>query len=142
MSNTNPTKNGGELRCSGRVSSSCSTSGTRRVNLVKNPVISHEWGKDRKVWASRRGMLLFLLWFSCSQRLLSYLAFKHFGLERTWWRLFQRRVPLSKLYIYGFFLFLATCSQNYIKKYKGEGLYMKSNVDRLYMTVCFTQGSE
>ena len=30
-------KTGGELRCSGRVSSSCSTSGPRRVNLVTNP---------------------------------------------------------------------------------------------------------
>jgi hypothetical protein len=28
---------GGELRCSGRVGSSCSTSGTHRVNLVTNP---------------------------------------------------------------------------------------------------------
>ena len=28
--------------CMGRVSSFCSTSGTRRVNLVINPVISHE----------------------------------------------------------------------------------------------------
>ena len=37
-----PLKPGGELRCSGRVSSSFSTSGTRRVNLVTNPVISHE----------------------------------------------------------------------------------------------------
>jgi hypothetical protein len=35
-------KTGGELMCSGRISSSCSTSGTRRVNLVTNPVISHE----------------------------------------------------------------------------------------------------
>jgi len=34
-------KTGGELRCSGRVSSSCSTSGTRRANLVTNPVISN-----------------------------------------------------------------------------------------------------
>ena len=34
-----PLKTGDELRCSGRVSSSCSTSGTRRVNLVTNPVI-------------------------------------------------------------------------------------------------------
>jgi hypothetical protein len=33
---------GGELRCSGRVNSSCSTSDTRRVNLVTNPLISHE----------------------------------------------------------------------------------------------------
>ena len=37
-----PLKIGGELRCSGRVSISCSTSGTRRVNLVTNPVISRE----------------------------------------------------------------------------------------------------
>ena len=33
---------GGELRCSGRVGSSCSTSDTRRVDLVTNPMISHE----------------------------------------------------------------------------------------------------
>ena len=31
-----------KLGCSGRVSNSCSTSGTRRVNLVANQVISHE----------------------------------------------------------------------------------------------------
>ena len=42
---TNPTKN----RCSGRVSSSCSTCGTGRITLVTNPVISHEWEKDRIV---------------------------------------------------------------------------------------------
>jgi hypothetical protein len=41
-----PLKTGDELRCSG--SSFCSTSGTRRVNLVTNPVISREWGKDRE----------------------------------------------------------------------------------------------
>jgi len=39
--NTNPTKNGGDLRCSGRAGCSCSTSGTRRVRRVQNPVISH-----------------------------------------------------------------------------------------------------
>jgi hypothetical protein len=37
-----------ELMYPGRVSSSCSTSGTRRVTLG-NPVISHEWRKDREV---------------------------------------------------------------------------------------------
>jgi hypothetical protein len=42
--------NGGELRCSGRVGSFCSTSDTRRVNLVANPVISHGRGKD---WGHR-----------------------------------------------------------------------------------------
>jgi hypothetical protein len=47
-----PVKTGGELRCSRRVSSSCSTSGTRRVNLVTNPVISREWEKDREVFTT------------------------------------------------------------------------------------------
>ena len=42
-------KNRGALRCSWSVGSSCSTSGTRRVSLVTNPVISHEWWKDQKV---------------------------------------------------------------------------------------------
>jgi hypothetical protein len=37
-----PLKTGVELRCSGRVSSACSTSGTRRVNLVTNSVVSRE----------------------------------------------------------------------------------------------------
>ena len=32
---------GDELRCSGRVSSSCYTSGNRSINLVTNPVIRH-----------------------------------------------------------------------------------------------------
>ena len=40
---------GGELRCSGRVSSSRSTSGIHRVTLVTNLEISHERGKDREV---------------------------------------------------------------------------------------------
>ena len=44
-----PLKTESELRCSGRVRISCSISDTRRVNLVTNPVISHEWGKDREV---------------------------------------------------------------------------------------------
>jgi hypothetical protein len=47
-----PLKSGGELRCYGRVRSSCSTSGTRRVNLVTNPMISREWGKDREVFTT------------------------------------------------------------------------------------------
>ena len=44
-----PLKTGGEHKCSERVSCSCSTSDTRRVNLVTNPVICHERGKDREV---------------------------------------------------------------------------------------------
>ena len=45
-------KHGGELMCSGRVIGSCSASGTRRVNLVINLEISHEWGKDRDVFTT------------------------------------------------------------------------------------------
>jgi hypothetical protein len=45
-----PLKIGGELRCSGRLSNSSSTSGNHRFNLVTNIVISHEWGKDRELY--------------------------------------------------------------------------------------------
>ena len=45
----NQLKTRGELRCSGRVSSSCSTSGTSCITLVTILVISHEWGKDWEV---------------------------------------------------------------------------------------------
>jgi len=41
-----PIKTGGVLRCPGRISSSCSTYGTHRVNLVANLVISNERGPD------------------------------------------------------------------------------------------------
>jgi hypothetical protein len=39
----------GEFRYSRRISSSCSTTNTRRANLITNLVISHERGKDREV---------------------------------------------------------------------------------------------
>jgi len=45
-----PVKTGGELRYSGRVSSSWSTGDTRRVTIITNPSIGHEWGKDKKVF--------------------------------------------------------------------------------------------
>jgi hypothetical protein len=44
-----PEENSG---ASGKVSSSCSTSDTRRVTLVTNPVISHEWGNDHYSYLS------------------------------------------------------------------------------------------
>ena len=47
-----PLKTGSELRCSGRVSSSCTTSDTHRVNLVINPATSHERGEDREVFTT------------------------------------------------------------------------------------------
>ena len=57
-----PLKTGCELRYSGRVSSSCSTRDTRRVNLVTNPVITHERGKyiavNRKTFKLFKCLLL------------------------------------------------------------------------------------
>jgi hypothetical protein len=47
-----PLRTGGELGCFRRVISSCSTSGSRRVNLATNPVISRERGKDREVFTT------------------------------------------------------------------------------------------
>ena len=41
-----PLKTGGELRCSGRVNSSCSTRGTHHINLVTNLVISHVYTEN------------------------------------------------------------------------------------------------
>jgi hypothetical protein len=45
-----PLKTGSELMCSGRVGSLCSTSGTRGVSLVIDPVISHVWGKNQELF--------------------------------------------------------------------------------------------
>jgi hypothetical protein len=41
-----------EIRCFGSVCSSCSTSGTRRVHLVTNRVISCERGKEWEVFTT------------------------------------------------------------------------------------------
>jgi hypothetical protein len=44
-----PLSTGCEIKCSGRVSSSCSSSDTSRVTLVTNLVISYERGQDPKM---------------------------------------------------------------------------------------------
>ena len=44
-----PPKAYDELKCSGKVNTSCSISDTCHFTLVTNPVISHELGKDRFV---------------------------------------------------------------------------------------------
>jgi len=48
----NPTKKPGWTQVIRKGSSPCSTSGIRRVNLVTSPMISHKWGKDRKVFTT------------------------------------------------------------------------------------------
>ena len=47
-----PVKTGSEHICSGRVGRFCPTSSTRGVNLVIDPVISHEWGKNQEWFPS------------------------------------------------------------------------------------------
>ena len=44
------------------------------------------------------------LWFTCSQNFLNYLTFQPFDFERTWWRLFLKRVVRTKFDIYVLFI--------------------------------------
>jgi len=48
------TMKGGELRCSGRVSSFCSTCGTRRATIVAKLVNSHQSEKDSNMITTKR----------------------------------------------------------------------------------------
>ena len=50
--NKSPIKTGGEFRCCAKVSSSCSTSDTRRITQTTKPVISYELGKDLEVFTT------------------------------------------------------------------------------------------
>jgi hypothetical protein len=68
-------KTGSELGCSGRVGSSCSISGTRRITLATNTVINHEWGTDKEVLTTN------------GTYALSFVTqiFRN-GSTKTWWR--------------------------------------------------------
>ena len=63
-----PFKTGGELMCSGRVSSSCSTSDNRRVNLVTNGEC-RVWNRNCLpfccLWVNPWFLCLFTLSFDC-----------------------------------------------------------------------------
>jgi hypothetical protein len=51
-----------------RENRSCSTCGTRRVILVTNPVISHEWGYERILFTTimqiNSNMMSVIKWYS------------------------------------------------------------------------------
>ena len=49
------------------------------------------------------------LWPTCSQHFLSYLAFQPFDFERSWWKLFQKRVVRTKFDIYVFITLFRNC---------------------------------
>ena len=46
--------------------------------------------------------LFYIKQFTCSQNFLNYLAFHPFDFERTWWKLFQKRIVRTKFDIYVF----------------------------------------
>ena len=56
--------------------------------------------KKKKKRFSSLSLCSLALWFSFSQRLLTKFAFKYFGFERIWWKLFQRHAVCTKLDIY------------------------------------------
>ena len=58
--------------------------------------LMHGW--PWSIMASCLGPLVY-----CFQILLNYLALQYFDIERTWWRLFQTWIVLSKFDIYVFF---------------------------------------
>ena len=58
------TRTGGELDYPGRVASFSSNSVTCRVNIVTNPVINHECGKDREVCIVALNYIYFHLFIS------------------------------------------------------------------------------
>jgi hypothetical protein len=66
LGNTNPTKNRGEFRCFGRISSFCSTSCTRRVTLGTNLVISLECEERNGLWLRQTHYIRGHLWHNYS----------------------------------------------------------------------------
>ena len=99
-----PLKTGGELRCSGRVGSCCSTSGTRGVNLLTNPVINHftyiwslrfyfRWGLIIHSWFSLNIFLMCVL-FSCFQELpLYFVIWSYTQMKLGKLRIWQMYIP-------------------------------------------------
>jgi len=77
-----PLRIGGELRCSGRVSSSCYTSGTCHVNLVTNPVISQYIFKTGRCWTITHLWLVYQLYVF--QHWLHYLGWNGKKVPHCW----------------------------------------------------------
>jgi hypothetical protein len=67
----------------------------REVYLIQYFVIKFVIGDLSRFWWSYLGPLVYLL-----AKLLNYLAFQPFDFERTWWRLFQKRIVRTKFDIY------------------------------------------
>jgi hypothetical protein len=83
-SNTSPTKDRGELGCC----RSCSTSGTHRVNLVTNQIITREWVRDREVLTisgTNKWSLWHIYYITVNQVMVTTVIF-----SKWWLRLYQK----------------------------------------------------
>ena len=91
------------------------------VKLVDTLIYNNTW------------FLVFML-----QKLLNYLAFQPFDFERTWWRLFQKRVVHTRLDIY-VFNEVHICCELGIKtkhiRYLGELFYTLSYTILLFLFI-------
>ena len=80
--------------CSGRVSSSCSTSGTRRVNLAINSAISHEWGKECETFTINSGV-----WTKENKEIIYVINFKVSDISFLFFHFYNVRKRVSSFYI-------------------------------------------
>jgi hypothetical protein len=90
-SNTSPTKYRGEIGCSRRVCRSCPTSGTHRVNLVTNQIITREWVRDRKVLTisgTNKWSLWHIYYITVNQVMVPTVIFS------KWWLHLYQKEPL------------------------------------------------
>jgi len=62
-----PLRTGNELMSPGKICRTCSSSGNRRVALVANIAIGHEWEKDQEVLGQREHNIRGHLWHRYSK---------------------------------------------------------------------------
>ena len=134
---------GGELGCSVRGRSSRSSSGSRRVNLVTNPVLSHEWGGERECLRQVehiRRHLWHIYYIAVNQVMVAtvkpfiYLLIYVFI---TSWYLQQQQVIVYFCCNADLFRFLVACKVKYYnilsylfirkKEWKGDSAWRKRN---------------
>ena len=106
-----PLKAEGELKWSGSVSSSCSTSENRRVNLVTNPVISYERGINRETLL----VIAFCLCVKVNALVFGYILF---GNELTAWPICKAFIPSPRSIPFGLWV-LTSVSKGYSPTFLG-----------------------
>ena len=95
-----PPKNGGELVCSGRISSSCSTNDTRLATLVTNPMIYHEWWRHQ-IMITKDGTYL---WSFVTHIFRNQIMVATVKLSK-WWLQLNNKEYMFELLVYAIFYF-------------------------------------